>query len=127
MIESKLTKLGFHRSLFLYCKKIKYGSEYLNRAKTNYLVDLFLTVFFFVVAGTGLFMYLFIPPGIPRGRYVIYMGLTKATWLWIHNKAGILIIILVVIHLVLHWQWIVRTTKSFFRKEEKDVIIKEKQ
>jgi hypothetical protein len=69
-------------------------------------------------------MYFFIPSGVPGGRYVVYMGLTKATWLWIHSKAGILIMILIVVHLVLHQQWIVRTTKSFFRKGEKDAVVK---
>ncbi|AKB42265.1 hypothetical protein MSMAW_3274 [Methanosarcina mazei WWM610] len=46
------------------------------------------------------------------------MGLTKATWIWLHNRAGILIIILVIIHLILHWNWIVRTTRNFFGKEK---------
>ncbi|WP_394339185.1 DUF4405 domain-containing protein [Methanosarcina sp. UBA411] len=89
-------------------------------------MDLALTIFFLVVASTGLFMYFFIPSGIPRGKYVVYMGLMKATWLWIHSKAGILIVILVIIHLILHRQWIVHTTKSFFRKGKKDVICKGK-
>jgi len=50
------------------------GVRNLNRAKTNYLIDLFLTMVFFVVTGTGLFMYFFIPSGIPRGRYVVYIS-----------------------------------------------------
>ncbi|MGB9133133.1 MAG: DUF4405 domain-containing protein [Methanosarcina sp.] len=61
-------------------------------------------------------MYFFIPSGIPRGRYVVYMGLTKAAWIWIHSRAGILMVIFVVFHLILHWKWIVCTTKSFFTK-----------
>ncbi|MGB9941292.1 hypothetical protein [Methanosarcina sp.] len=71
-------------------------------------------------------MYFFIPSGIPGGRYVVYMGLTKATWLWMHNKAGIFIIILVAAHLIIHWQWIVHTTRSFFRKKKKNSICNEK-
>ncbi|AAM03463.1 TPA: DUF4405 domain-containing protein [Methanosarcina acetivorans] len=89
----------------------------MTRQKTNYLVDLALTTLFFGVAGTGLFMYFFIPSGVQRGRYIVYMGLTKATWVWIHSRIGILMIILVVIHFILHWKWIVCTTKNFFRKE----------
>ncbi|WP_229392234.1 DUF4405 domain-containing protein [Methanosarcina sp. DH2] len=63
-------------------------------------------------------MYFFMPLGVQRGRYLAYMGLTKATWVWIHSRIGILMSILVVIHLILHWKWIARTTKSFFRKEK---------
>ncbi|MHC1756178.1 MAG: DUF4405 domain-containing protein [Methanosarcina sp.] len=87
----------------------------------NYLVDLALTALFFGVASTGFFMYFFIPSGIQRGRYLLYMGLTKATWIWIHSRAGILMSILVAAHLILHWKWIIRTTKSFFRKEKCDL------
>jgi hypothetical protein len=96
--------------------------ETVSRLKTNYLIDLILTTLFFVVAGTGIFTYFLIPPGIPRGRYVVYIGLTKATWIWIHSRAGILIVILIVVHLILHSQWIIRTTKSFFRKGKKNTI-----
>ncbi|WP_440946395.1 DUF4405 domain-containing protein [Methanosarcina sp. T3] len=89
----------------------------MNRQKTNYLIDLALTTLFFGVAGTGLFMYFFIPSGVQRGRYIVYMGLTKATWIWIHSRIGILMIILVLIHLILHRKWVVCTTRNFFRKE----------
>jgi hypothetical protein len=100
----------------MFFSKNKNGSKNVNRIKTNYLIDLILTILLFLVAGTGLFMYFFIPSGIPGGRYVVYMGLTKGTWLWIHNKAGILMMVLVVAHLILHWEWIVHNTRSFFRK-----------
>ncbi|WP_048168760.1 DUF4405 domain-containing protein [Methanosarcina sp. 2.H.A.1B.4] len=90
----------------------------MNRQKTNYLIDLALTTLFFGVAGTGLFMYFFIPSGVQRGRYLVYMGLTKATWIWIHSRVGILMSILVAIHLIFHWKWIICTTKSLFSKEK---------
>jgi hypothetical protein len=67
-------------------------------------------------------MHFLIPSGIPRGQYVVYMGLTKATWIWIHSKAGILIVILIIVHLILHGQWIICTTKRFFRKGKKNTI-----
>jgi hypothetical protein len=90
----------------------------LNKQKLNYLTDLVLTTLFFGVAGTGLFMYFFIPSGVQRGRYLVYMGLTKATWVWIHSRFGILMLILVIIHLVLHRKWIICTTRNFFRREK---------
>ena len=93
----------------------------MNRQKINYLTDLVLTTLFFGVAGTGFFMYFFIPSGVQRGRYLVYMGLTKATWIWIHSRIGILMSILVVIHLILHWKWIIYTTKSFFGKEKREL------
>jgi len=93
--------------------KKRNGGENVSRMKINYLMDLILTILFFIVAGTGLFMYFFIPSGIPRGRYIVYMGLTKTTWIWIHSRIGIMIAIFVVIHIILHWKWIVYTTRRF--------------
>ncbi|MCC4766029.1 DUF4405 domain-containing protein [Methanosarcina sp. DH1] len=81
-----------------------------------------MTTLFFIVAVTGLVMYFLIPSGIPRGQYIVYMGLTKATWIWIHSKAGILIVILIVVHLILHGQWILCTTKRFFRIGKKNAV-----
>jgi hypothetical protein len=101
------------------------GSGKLNRTKTNYLIDLILIALFSIVVSTGLFMYFFIPSGIPRGGHIVYLGLTKATWVWIHSRAGILIAIFIIIHLILHWKWIAYTTKSFFGKGKKCLPVKE--
>jgi hypothetical protein len=94
------------------------GSERLNRTKLNYVIDLILTILFLVVASIGLLLYFFIPSGIRRGGYIVYMGLTKTTWIWIHSRAGLLMIIVVLIHLILHRHWIICTTRNFFRKEK---------
>jgi hypothetical protein len=105
-----------------YQYKNESGSEKLSRTRTNYLIDLILTTLFFSVVGTGLFMYFFMPSGIPRGGQLVYIGLTKATWIWIHSRAGILMATLTVVHLILHWKWIVCTTKNFFGKGKKNLV-----
>ncbi|WP_332882055.1 DUF4405 domain-containing protein [Methanosarcina horonobensis] len=82
------------------------------------MVDLVLTtLFFWSCRHRFLHVFFFIPSGVQRGRYLVYMGLTKATWIWIHSRAGILMSVLVIVHLILHWKWIVSTTRNFFRKE----------
>lgn len=78
-----------------------------------------LMILFLVVAFAGFFMYFFIPSGVPHGRYVVYLSLTKATWTWIHNKSAILMTLLLIPHLALHRKWIICTTVNFFRKEKK--------
>ncbi len=110
-----------------YLQENRKWGENVSRTKINYLMDLILTILFLVVAGTGLFMYFFIPSGIPKGRYVVYMGLTKATWIWIHSRVGILIAIFIVIHVILHWQWIVYTTRGFIRNEKNTICEEEKE
>ncbi|WP_412733244.1 DUF4405 domain-containing protein [Minisyncoccus archaeiphilus] len=47
------------------------------------------------------------------------MGITKEVWNFIHIWAGILMLVLVIIHLILHWDWIVFTTKKVFGNNKK--------
>jgi hypothetical protein len=75
------------------------------------------------VVSTGLFMYFFMPSGIPRGGRLVYLGLAKKKWVWIHSRAGILTAILAAIHLSIHWKWIVYNTKNFFWKGTQNRIL----
>ncbi|MDK2892784.1 DUF4405 domain-containing protein [Methanohalophilus sp.] len=87
-----------------------------NRAKLNYLVDIAILLLFIIVAITGFYMYLFIPSGVPQGRYQVYMGLTKATWTLIHNRTSIMLTIAVFVHIVLHYKWMMCMTGVYFGK-----------
>jgi len=42
----------------------------------------------------------------------------RDTWLDLHNWVAVALVVVVVLHLVLHWRWIVYTTKAFFRRQE---------
>jgi hypothetical protein len=80
----------------------------MNRAKLNYFVDLGLFISFILVALTGII------------KFPLF-GLRKV-YFWnmhiIHDWSGIILTCLVLIHLILHWNWIVSMTKSFFRKRK---------
>lgn len=88
------------------------------KLKTNYIVDFLMTVSFIITAITGLVLFFFFPSGVRQGRYQEFLGITKAVWINLHNWAGIIMIILVILHFVLHWDWIVSTTKGFFSKKK---------
>lgn len=79
-------------------------SEEMNRIKLNYLVDLAFFVQFVLVGYSGLIMFF-----NHRGAGPILR--------LIHDKVGILMLVFFVIHIALHWRWIVCTTKNFFRKD----------
>lgn len=57
------------------------------------------------------------PSGVRKGRYQEFLEIQKGTWSEIHNWAGMLMIILVIIHLILHWKWVKCVTKNFFKEE----------
>ena len=74
----------------------------MNKALLNYLVDLGMAVSFVIVAVTGILK-------LPAfGRAKDYMLL--------HDTAGIVLAIFVLLHLLLHWNWIKCMTKSFVFK-----------
>ena len=86
----------------------------MNRAKLNYFIDLGLAISFFACAITGI---------IKFPRLLPYLGIDHRTLPMyelsrLHDWSGLVMTFLVVIHLVLHWNWIVSMTKSFFKKEK---------
>ncbi|MCK4402405.1 MAG: DUF4405 domain-containing protein [Dehalococcoidia bacterium] len=95
----------------------------MRKSRRNYIVDLiiFLLALFEVVSGFVLWLVL------PRGRG--YMGgrgeelVTEATFLWsrdtwldLHNWVAVALLVIVVLHLILHWRWIVHMTKTIWRR-----------
>jgi len=73
-------------------------------------------VCFLVIAGSGI-MFLFFPTG-PRARYYNLGIWNRGEVREIHTIFGILMIIFAIIHFVLHWKWIIATTKNFFQKKD---------
>ena len=92
----------------------------MDKSKLNYVVDALMTVSFIVTAITSLIIFFFLPSGVRQGRYQELLGVTKFVWTGIHNWAGILFIVLVIVHFVLHWNWVVCMTKKFFKKKDKE-------
>lgn len=85
----------------------------MERSKINYIVDMLMVLSFFVVAVTGLVLFLFLN-GRGGGRF---FGSIRHTYVSIHNWSGMIFIILVIVHLILHWDWIVCMTKNVFAKK----------
>lgn len=88
----------------------------MNRTKLNYVVDLAFLIQFVLVGYSGLLLLI-------DGHGVSYF------WKFVHEKVGILILVFFIIHLVLHWGWLVLNTKKCLSTNEKakaDEIIEAK-
>ena len=96
----------------------------MDKLKLNYIIDFFALIFFLVTSVTGLIIFLFLPSGVRQGRFQELFGITKEVWNFIHTWSGILMFVLVVIHLILHWNWIVCMTKNVLEavKNKKKII-----
>ncbi len=77
----------------------------MKKINLNYLVDLAFFVQFALVGYSGLIMYF--------NRHAAGPILKV-----IHDKVGILMLLFFVVHIVLHWRWIILTTKNCFIKEK---------
>ncbi|MBW2966420.1 DUF4405 domain-containing protein [Candidatus Woesearchaeota archaeon] len=77
-----------------------------------------MAVSFIITAATGLAIFFFLPSQVRGGRLYEFLGITKGTWKIIHDWAGIIMVLLVIIHLALHWKWIVNMTKNLFSKKK---------
>ena len=92
----------------------------MDRSKLNYWIDVGMFLSFLVTAVTGIMLILFLPSGIRQGSYQVLWGMIKETWLKIHTLAGILMVVICIIHIILHWKWIVSMTKRIFKKKNSD-------
>ena len=82
----------------------------MNKAKLNYIIDAILGVLFLIVFITGVLK-------LPVLNLYKVISMQQMTML--HDVSGILFGVFVIVHLILHWNWVVCMTKNIFKKENK--------
>jgi hypothetical protein len=104
----------------------------MKRTTLNFIVDLISFVTFVVLVFTGFVIRFILPPGSGGGHGYGYRGgrgaeeiksllsMTRHEWGDIHFVISIIFIVLMLIHLVLHWTWIKCYFKSLFRFSPKN-------
>jgi len=90
----------------------------MNKQKINYIIDFLALISFIITAFTGLVLMLSMPSGVRQGRFQSLLGIEKTTWIKLHDWFGIGLIILVIIHLILHWDWLVLMTRNTLKKKK---------
>lgn len=50
-----------------------------------------------------------------------FWGLAKHTWIDIHDWVAVALVAIVLLHIVLHWKWIVRVGKSVFQSTNREL------
>ena len=82
----------------------------MKRIRLNYIIDIILIIVFFICGITGL---LKLPFLFSHLQSLNFRLLTK-----LHDLSGIIMIILVVVHIALHWKWIITMTKHVFKAKK---------
>lgn len=64
---------------------------------------------------SGFVLWFALPSGGGRKALELsYWGLTRQTWIDIHDWVAIALVAIVVIHLLLHWKWVCRMARNLF-------------
>lgn len=67
---------------------------------------------------SGFILWLVIPRGGGRGgAESVFWGITRDTWIDLHDWVAVAMLVLIVIHIILHWKWIVRMIKTCCRRQ----------
>ncbi len=84
----------------------------MNNLKLNYWINVGLIIFFFISFLTGLIKW----PGLIK---VIGTSAYKVLYIknisLLHDWSGLIMSLLVLVHLVLHWNWMAAITKNIFK------------
>ena len=100
----------------VFMKTQRYVSE---QTKNNWLIDSVLLLSALFVSISGIY-FLYLPVGGYQGGRNPYYGIRilfeRHTWSDIHIWAGVLMIIVILIHVPLHWNWVKNMTKRTARE-----------
>jgi len=90
---------NFNKGFFLCCD--------MEKVKVNYWVDVLLIILFVIVGISGIVLDFAFTSGVPNiGRTITFLGTHKLDWLRPHAIAGLAMVVLLIIHLVLHFKWL---------------------
>lgn len=77
----------------------------MNRTQFNFALDLIAFVCFLAMTATGWILKFTLPPGSGRSGAAL-LGMTRHEWGDIHFLLAVAMTAAILIHLALHWKWI---------------------
>lgn len=87
----------------------------MDKIKLKYVLDIGMLISFLCVGITGIVKF----PGLLQAIGLSRMALPFGAISKVHDWAGITLVIFVALHLILNFNWIICTTKTFFKKKGK--------
>ena len=89
----------------------------MSKAKYLFTLAILALVTLLVQAASGAILWFVLPRGGGnRGSIESTFIWERHTWMDIHEWAGVAFLVLIVIHIYLHWKWMYRQTKSLFKR-----------
>ena len=88
------------------------------RPEIRYLVDIFMLIIFIVCAVTGFILWSFFPSFSGTGLFVRFLGADKRFWITIHDYSSAILVVVIVIHFVINFNWIIQITKKILGRAQ---------
>ncbi len=94
------------------------------KIKTNFIVDAIGYLAFLALVSSGLIMSYVLLPGRDRaaGSPTTLLGYGRHDWGDIHFWAGMIFLAAIIVHLLLHWDWLVGVFRKFMSVESKKSV-----
>ena len=97
----------------------------MRRTTRNYIIDAVFGLLMLFQVITGFVLWFILPSGGYRyrggagveGESSTFL-FARHTWLDIHEWVAVALLVMFVLHIVIHWQWIVGMTKSYFKQSQ---------
>lgn len=86
----------------------------ISNTKWNAWLDAVIFITFVLTALTGVILWLILPDG-SGSSYSLFLGISKSTWVTVHDWAGVVILVGLLTHVVLHWEWVACIAARFPR------------
>lgn len=77
----------------------------MSRSTLNFIVDAVAFAALLFLASTGILIHLVLPPG--SGHFSVLWGMDRHQWGEIHQWLAVALLLLMALHLFLHWSWVV--------------------
>ncbi len=94
----------------------------MRKATRNYILAVILFVLGLFQTVSGFILWFGLARGGGQGRGLgggtatTFWSLTRDTWIDFHSWIAVALMVIIIIHLILHWKWIVYLTKSYFKR-----------
>ena len=85
----------------------------MRKSEVLFILAVILSLLGLVEALSGFLLWLVIPRGGGKqGLEVVFWGLSRDSWIDIHDWVAVALLVLIVVHIILHWKWVVRMFKT---------------
>lgn len=102
----------------------------MKKAKTYFALAISMAILGLAEVISGFVLWLAFPTGGGGGGFGRQGGgggfgeltvweISRHTWIDIHDWVAVALVVLVIVHVLLHWKWIVRMVKSLFKGTQK--------